>query len=740
MAFQVSPGVEVKEIDLTNVIPAVSTSIGGFAGRFRWGPIEQVALLSSENELANRFGKPNDQYARSFYEAASFLQYGEALKTVRANENELMNASSGALNGAIEGVTVDASLVAALNSISAGSDILENFTITGGTGSGAELSAAKYVVDTVALSNAGVGYEEDDIVSITLGGKTLQLNVEALDAASSPVGDVESIRLTNASALVEFTPAQLKGLSAGALTNVTTTLVSGAGTGEGLTVDVTFKLSSVAVTDGGVGYTTGQVVYGDSEIVTGAFAFEISDGTGADRQLVKNDEHFESSQSGMEDDVYSRYAGSIGNKTRVYIVNHSSFASNSFVGADGGTFDVAGTFDQAPDLANELHILVTTTAKEFTGDNSELTELVVENWPFLGVDSTAKSSDGSNNYYVDVINARSQWVYIPSDIAGVTTADAAAGTYSLGGGTDGTVARNDGLILTALDLLSDAETEDVNLIFTESDSAVENTTLGNAVLSVATGRKDAVAFVSPPVNATKGQSANNALDNVNEYKSSLSAPDSYGVIGSTSLYMYDKYNDKFISIGSQGHLAGLCANTDTVADAWFSPAGFNRGNLRNVAKVDFNANKVQRDSLYKNGINPIVAFPGQGIVLFGDKTLQSKPSAFDRINVRRLFIVLEKAIATAAKYQLFELNDEFTRATFRNAVEPFLRDVQGRRGITDFLVICDATNNTGQVIDTNRFVADIFIKPARSINFITLNFIATRTGVDFSEVVGLTNA
>ena len=741
MAFQVSPGVEVKEIDLTNVIPAVSTSIGGFAGRFRWGPIEQVALLSSENELANRFGKPNDQYARSFYEAASFLQYGEALKTVRANEDELMNASSGALNGAIEGVTVDASLVAALNGISAGSDILENFTITGGSGSGAELSAAKYVVDTVALSNVGVGYEEDDIVSITLGGKTLQLNVETLDAVSSPVGDVESIRLTNASTLVEFTPAQLKGLSAGALTNVATTLVSGAGTGEGLTIDVTFKLSSVAVTDGGVGYTTGQVVYGDSEIVTGAFAFEISDGSGADRQLVKNDEHFESSQIGMLDDVYSRYAGAIGNKTRVYIVSSTNFGQQ-FIGADGELFDASATFDQKPDAATELHILVTTTAKEFTGDNSELTELVVENWPFLGVDSTAKSSDGSNNYYVDVINARSQWVYIPSDIAAVTSngLTTATGTYSLGGGTDGTVARDDGLILAALDLLSDAETEDVNLIFTESDSAVETTTLGNAVLSVATGRKDAVAFVSPPVNATKGQSANNALDNVNEYKSSLSAPDSYGVIGSTSLYMYDKYNDKFISIGSQGHLAGLCANTDTVADAWFSPAGFNRGNLRNVAKVDFNANKVQRDSLYKNGINPIVAFPGQGIVLFGDKTLQSKPSAFDRINVRRLFIVLEKAIATAAKYQLFELNDEFTRATFRNAVEPFLRDVQGRRGITDFLVICDATNNTGQVIDTNRFVADIFIKPARSINFITLNFIATRTGVDFSEVVGLTNA
>jgi len=205
---------------------------------------------------------------------------------------------------------------------------------------------------------------------------------------------------------------------------------------------------------------------------------------------------------------------------------------------------------------------------------------------------------------------------------------------------------------------------------------------------------------------------------------------------SGALYIYDKYNDVFRYIGGAGHQAGLCANAAQVADAWFSPAGFNRGNLVQVTKLAFNPNKAQRDELYKANINPIVSLPGQGTVLFGDKTLLKRPSAFDRINVRRLFIVLEKAIATAAKSQLFEFNDEFTRAQFRNLVEPFLRDVKGRRGLTDFLVICDTTNNTGQVIDSNRFVADIFIKPARSINFITLNFIATRTGVEFSEVAG----
>jgi len=208
------------------------------------------------------------------------------------------------------------------------------------------------------------------------------------------------------------------------------------------------------------------------------------------------------------------------------------------------------------------------------------------------------------------------------------------------------------------------------------------------------------------------------------------------VFDSSYKYMYDKYSDLYRYVPLNGDIAGLCANTDGVADPWFSPAGFNRGNVRGCIKLSYNPNSSQRDQLYRFRVNPVVNFPGQGVVLFGDKTALAKPSAFDRINVRRLFLVLEKAIATAAKFQLFEFNDEFTRAQFRNLVEPFLRDVQGRRGITDFKVVADATNNTGEVIDRNEFIGDIYIKPARSINFITLNFIATRTGVAFSEVGG----
>ena len=249
-------------------------------------------------------------------------------------------------------------------------------------------------------------------------------------------------------------------------------------------------------------------------------------------------------------------------------------------------------------------------------------------------------------------------------------------------------------------------------------------------------RRDCVAFVSPFRSATVGVSSSNTATNNVIDAFDLCPSSSYMVFDSGYKYMFDKYNDVFRFVPLNGDTAGLCAFTDQIADSFFSPAGFNRGNVRGAVKLSYNPTKAERDRLYRARVNPVVNFPGQGVVLFGDKTALTKPSAFDRINVRRLFLLLEKAIATAAKFQLFEFNDEFTRAQFRNLVEPFLRDIQGRRGITDFSVKADATNNTGEVIDRNEFVADIFIKPARSINFITLNFVAVRTGVSFTEVGG----
>ena len=290
-------------------------------------------------------------------------------------------------------------------------------------------------------------------------------------------------------------------------------------------------------------------------------------------------------------------------------------------------------------------------------------------------------------------------------------------------------------------MFANTETLDINLVLGGASSTVADTeaamdTHVTMITSLVESRRDCVGFVSPYRGATVGvadsiTATKNVVDGFNNCPSS-----SYMVFDSGYKYMYDKYNDVYRFVPLNGDTAGLCAFTDQIADSFFSPAGFNRGNIRGAVKLSFNPTKAERDQLYKARINPVVNFPGQGVVLFGDKTALSKPSAFDRINVRRLFLLLEKAISTAAKFQLFEFNDEFTRAQFRNLVEPFLRDIQGRRGITDFSVVADGTNNTGEVIDRNEFVADIFIKPARSINFISLNFVAVRTGVSFSEVGG----
>jgi phage tail sheath protein FI len=561
MAFQVSPGVQVREVDLTNVVPAVSTSIGGFAGYFNWGPVEEIVTVGSEKELASIFSTPNTETAGYFLTAASFLQYANALKVVR-----------------IAGTNLNA-------------------------------------------------------------------------------------------------------------------------------------------TSGGAG------------------------------QLIKNRDSYDTAVITAE--IVAKYPGILGNSLAISICPASSTVF--------GTWAYANQFDSAPGTSDyadthgcsndELHIIVLDQDGAITGTPNT----VLEKFAYVSQASDAKSNDGASNYYADVLSDTSKWVWFGNhysifDYAGASTAFVAedsggdyldgvtpvAITNSLNNGTDANTPDISNELL-AFDLFEDAETVDVNLLFAYPCMVHNNVTLANGLLAIAAARKDCVAFVSPAIEDTVGSSTPAA--DVKTFADQLTST-SYGVIDSTALKVYDKYNDTYRWIGAAGHVAGLCANTDNVADAWFSPAGFTRGQLLGVTKIAFNPKQADRDTLYKARINPIVAFPGQGIVLYGDKTAQAKPSAFDRINVRRLFIVLEKAVATAAKFQLFEFNDEFTRAMFRNMVEPFLRDVKGRRGITDFAVVCDETNNTGDIIDTNQFVADIYIKPARSINFITLNFIATRTGVEFSEIIG----
>jgi len=405
---------------------------------------------------------------------------------------------------------------------------------------------------------------------------------------------------------------------------------------------------------------------------------------------------------------------------------------------------------------DELHIVVSDEDGLITGVKDNILEV----WEGLSRATDAKNESGESIFWKDVIDNQSNWLWVGgAELRATSNVNTAAQTYSNTGallnnhvnavipftssfqvGSDGSNPNETsiaiGQLAKAVDLFKNPADVDVSLILTGlSRGGTNGEQWPNYLIdNISDARKDCVVFLSPEkadvVNNQGGES-----NDVKTFADSVS-PSSYAVMDSGWKYQYDKYNDVYRYIPLNGDIAGLCVRTDDTRDPWFSPAGYNRGVIKNVIKLPYNPDKADRDILYKNKVNPVITQPGQGTLLFGDKTLLAKPSAFDRINVRRLFIVLEKAIATAAKYTLFEFNDEFTRAQFRNMVEPFLRDVQGRRGIFDFRVVCDETNNTGEVIDGNRFVGDIYIKPARSINFIQLNFVAVRTGVEFSEVVG----
>jgi len=456
----------------------------------------------------------------------------------------------------------------------------------------------------------------------------------------------------------------------------------------------------------------------------------------------------------------ARYAGAIGNSIQVDVFDSSNTTLFSAWSSAAGA--LAANFSSAPSTSSyvstmggandEFHIVVTDAGGLITG----VKNTVLETYPF--VSKAIDATDGNNNstYYKNVIFNNSKYIYAMDHLdyantnatwgktgqttfARISTATYPQGNTShrLASGTDATI--TDANLQTGYDLFKNKDTVDVSLFLTADASVtVQQYVIDNIVTSAGslTGRSgDAIAFISPRYADVVNQ-AGSETTNIQSWLTSLARSSSYVVADSGWKYMYDKYNNVYRYIPLNGDIAGLCVYTDAIRDPWYSPAGFNRGAIKNAVRLAWNPNQTERDIIYPLGVNPVVTFPGNGIVLYGDKTLQAKPSAFDRINVRRLFIVLEKAISIAAKYSLFEFNDQFTRAQFVSLVAPFLRDVQGRRGIYDFRVICDTTNNTPQVIDSNQFVGDIYIKPARSINFIKLNFIAVGTGVAFSEVTG----
>jgi phage tail sheath protein FI len=556
MAFQLSPGVNVSEVDLTTVVPAVATSIGGFAGDFQWGPVNEIKTISNEVQLVETFGKPNDDTFTSFFTAANFLQYASNLKVVR---------SVG---------------IAAFNSTTSGTGVLieneNDYTQNHSAGDGSDVFAAKY---PGSLGNS--------------------LKVSMCDSNTSLIG---------------------------------------------------------------------SWAYADL---------------------------FDSDPS-----------------TSTYVSN------------------IGGTND-------EMHVVVIDNDGLISGTAGT----VLEKFAFVSKASDAKSDDGTSSYYKNVINNRSKyiwWMGHPAEADNWGTAatsstdygDIATTDYTFAGGVS--ASPTDANRNTGYDLFSNSDSVDVSLIMA---GPTVGANIANHLISLVESRKDCMVFISPNL-ADVVDNAGSEADDIITGADGLTQRSTYAFVDSGWKYQFDKYNDVYRWVPLNGDIAGLCARTDLQRDPWFSPAGLNRGQIKNAIKLAWNPSKDERDTLYKAGVNPVVTFPGEGTILYGDKTFANKPSAFDRINVRRLFIVLEKAIARAARSSLFEFNDDFTRSQFVNLVEPFLRDIQGRRGIYDFRVVCDTTNNTTEVIDSNRFVGDIYIKPARSINFIQLNFVATRTGVSFDEIVG----
>jgi hypothetical protein len=472
----------------------------------------------------------------------------------------------------------------------------------------------------------------------------------------------------------------------------------------------------------------------------------VSDGdynaeTVVSNELYKNIQSFESSDKSGENlgALYAKYPGKLGDALKVRIFH----STNTTTGTNDDTFRgiASSQFDFLPDTTDwagnneifddEIHVIVYDSTGEITGVKDE----ILETFQGLSLDPAGRTISGSNNYYADVINTSSSYIYVVKTNA---IASKIADTYSLfndeflfGGGSNGT--HSEANVVSALTLYSDEDTVDVNLLFAEKFEGTASN-IDEALIEIAENRKDILAFISAPLNLYTLSSDQLKLNAVKANRDIGSS--SYVAFDSSPVYTYNKYTDKYTWIPACGHMAGLCAYTDEISEPWFSPAGLNRGQLRNVVKLAFNPIKAHRDDLYKAGVNPIISLPGEGIVLYGDKTGISRPSAFDRINVRRLFNVLKKTCKQASRFQLFELNDDFTRATFINAVEPYLRRVQAGRGITDYRVICDETNNTPDIVDSNQFVANIYIKPARSINYITLNFIATRSAVSFNEISG----
>ena len=725
-----SPGIVVREVDLTiGRVDATSGSIGALVAPFTKGPVEEAQLIESEEDLLQTFGQPYsvDKHYEYWMVASSYLAYGGTLQVVRADD---FNTATG--------VGLKNAFVGSASSIRIKSDTHYN----------------------------QLGYDENTITGVTIASKTPGtyangIRVSIIDAKADQILTVASGNVTVGTAVTQTAVGRVVAGSAG--TSVLDGYVKGIVTGgSATTIDVkVVSHVSAAGTETNVNYQNGGVYNFTSTGTVGlTTAGQAVTATGQSKTYTQQQDWFE------QQNIVLTSTDANGNPIKLeWDALADAPGTSSYAAARGGRFD-------------EVHVVVIDDKGLVTGN----TGTILEKHLSLSKAKDGEYSVGSTSYWRKYLATNSKYIYGGSAPAGITTTgystsstntlDSDSGwdqdasgvnfgasgvfTGSLGGGTnyggaaDYTTsgALNSGVddLITGYTLFENTEEIEVDFILMGAAHHVkeQSQAVAEKVIAVAELRKDAVAFVSPYRQAflndsSVGTVTVNNIDTITTNVVGFYAPitsTTYGVFDSGYKYMFDRFNNTFRYVPLNGDIAGTCARTDIEQFPWFSPAGTARGSILNSVKLIYNPGKKQRDILYSNRVNPVIQSPGAGIILFGDKTGFGKSSAFDRINVRRLFIFLEDAISAAAKDQLFEFNDELTRTNFVNIVEPFLRDVQANRGIFDFVVICDETNNTAAVIDSNEFVADIFIKPARSINFIGLTFVATRTGVAFEEVIG----
>ena len=752
MAFQLSPGVNVTEIDLTTVVPAVATSDGAIGGVFRWGPVGERVLVDSETNLVKHFGKPTSFNAETFFSAANFLSYTNRLWVSRG-----ANTTGATPVVSVTSNTGDPVVTASNTSgISVGMYVFQSANTTAFTGSNTLVVTAVNSSSISLSSNAGASgtfnlYFANPGTTYTSVGLTSNGVVANLVNQVVKNSNDYDIKQGTFDTDIRYV-AKYPGLLGNSLRvsvcdnpNSYTTTVNA-------TAAVTFNIGSntISATVANVATATAIIANfaaGDQvEAGNSSIGLQYLTVTGLNSSGNTSNGSFTIS---FEDTYRLREAYTTTNITRYwefFNVVQKAPGQSTWQANYGNT-----------SALDEVHVVVVDNGGRFSGTPGT----VLEVYKGLSRAMDAKNADGSTNHYVDVVNQTSNYVWHANDrstapsnsaIRLVSSTATAPGNYQFKFGSAGWDEANTNIfsaVAGAYDLFASTEDIDISLVMQGrplgGSTVVNNETvtgyqLANYIIdNIVEVRKDCIAFVSPPKTAVVNNAGSEVVD-ITTWNTSLmgelGSPSNYVVADSGWKYQFDKYNNVYRYVPLNGDIAGLCVYTDTVRDPWFSPAGFNRGNLKNTVKLAWNPTKTDRDNLYAMAVNPVVTFPGQGTVLYGDKTFTTKPSAFDRINVRRLFIVLEKAIATASKYSLFEFNDEFTRNQFVALVTPFLRDIQGRRGIYDFRVVCDTTNNTPEVIDRNEFVGDIYIKPARSINFIQLNFVAVRTGVAFEEVVG----